>query len=174
MRRRAVFLDRDGTINKDPGYIHSPKLIRIYPAARRGLKLLADNNFLLFVVTNQSGLGRGYFTPEELAAVHLKLEAELRRDGITLDEIVYCPHHPDDGCVCRKPSPYLVRELAGRYGVDCHSSFFVGDKLTDVLTGYNSGCRTVLLALPEEVEELRRMKDWREPDYIAEIGRAHV
>lgn len=167
MTRRAVFLDRDGTINPDPGYINSPERLRIFPAARRGLRLLAENKFLLFVVTNQSGLGRGYFQEEDLEAVHRKLGTELQRDGITLTEIVYCPHHPDDGCVCRKPSPYLVQKLAAAHGIDLGGSFFVGDKLVDVLTGFNAGCRAVLLASPDQFPELRRMKEWREPDYIA-------
>ena len=167
MKKKAIFLDRDGTINPDPGYIDSPEKFRIYPAARIGLKLLYQNNYLLFVVSNQSGLGRGYFPEESLKAIHEKLEDELLESGVRLAEIVYCPHHPEDGCHCRKPSPYLVMELAERYKIDLAGSYFIGDKVSDVVTGINSGCSSVLLASPEQLPGLKEMKDWADPDYIA-------
>lgn len=165
--KRGVFLDRDGTINADIGYLHSPEECRVYPAARRGLKLLAEKGFLLFIVTNQSGVGRGYFPASAVEAVHRKIEAELGRDGVRLAGISYCPHRPDGGCRCRKPSPRLVLDLAGRHGVDPARSFFVGDKLSDVETGRRAGCRTVLLASPGELARMRRLEEWREPDRIA-------
>ncbi len=166
--RRAVFLDRDGTINADTGYIRSPSELHIFPAARRGLSLLVENGFLLFVVTNQSGIGRGYFSLEEMEAVNRKLEEDLGREGIFLEEIAYCPHHPADGCACRKPSPYLIEKLAVENGVDLNGSFFIGDKPSDVLTGSNAGCRTVLLAPLSRVTKMRELKEWREPDFTAE------
>lgn len=167
MKRIAVFLDRDGTINFDPGYLSSPRQLRVFPAARKGLKLLQKKGFLLFVVTNQSGLGRGFFTRQNLEAIHHRLEEKLGEEGVRLEEIVYCPHRPDEGCDCRKPSPKLVREIAGKYDIDLKKSFFVGDKILDVLTGINAGCRTVLLAPSEEIPRLRQEKEWKEPDYIA-------
>ena len=163
-----MFLDRDGTIHPDTGYLHSPAEVEIYPAARRGLKLLAEQGFLLFLVTNQSGVGRGYFSAEAVESVHRKIESELARDGVRLSGIAYCPHRPDAGCRCRKPSPYLVEELAARHGVDTGRSYFVGDKISDVLAGANAGCRTVLLASPRREAELRRQSGWREPGRVAE------
>ena len=167
MRRRAVFLDRDGTINADTGYLHSPSDLAIFPAALRGLRLLAENQFLLFVVTNQSGIGRGYFSEEEMETVHRKLRSDLGREGVVLEGIAYCPHRPEDGCACRKPSPRLIEKLAAENAVDLDRSFMVGDKLSDVLTGRNAGCRTVLLARPERLERMRELPDWREPDCVA-------
>lgn len=168
MKRIAVFLDRDGTINFDPGYLSSPRQLRIFPAARKGLKLLREKGFSLFIVTNQSGIGRGFFSRRDLDAVHKKLLGELEKDGIAIREIAFCPHHPDEGCDCRKPSPEMVHRLADKYDIDLKKSFFVGDKPLDVLTGINAGCGTVLLAEPEKLSELRRRKEWVEPDYIAE------
>lgn len=167
MMRRAIFLDRDGTINPDSGYIDSPEKIRIYPAARLGLRLLYQHDYLLFVVTNQSGVGRGYFPEEALESIHQKLVSEIERDLVKLTDIVYCPHHPDDRCKCRKPSPHMVLRLADRYGIDLVGSYFIGDKISDVLTGKNAGCESILLAAQSQISDLRDMKEWIEPDYIA-------
>lgn len=167
MKQTAVFLDRDGTINYDPGYISSPSELYVFPAARKGLKLLQEKGFLLFVVTNQSGVGRGFFTQRDLEAVHQKLEDELKEDGIYLKGIAVCPHHPDEGCDYRKPSPKLVYEIADKFEIDLKQSFFVGDKILDVLTGSNAGCQTILLATPEQLNQLKQEPDWQEPDYIA-------
>jgi len=167
MIRRAVFLDRDGTINPDSGYIDCPEKIRIFPAARSGLSLLSQYGYLLFVVTNQSGVGRGFFPESALEPIHRKLLNELERDGIKLMEIVYCPHHPDEKCKCRKPSPNLVIGLAERYGIDLAASYFIGDKICDILTGKNAGCGSILLTDRSQLPGLRRMEEWVEPDYIA-------
>jgi len=167
MMRRAVFLDRDGTINPDSGYIDSPEKIRLFPSARSGLRLLYQHDFLLFVVTNQSGVGRGYFPEEALEPIHRKLLSEIEREGVKLTEIVYCPHHPDDKCECRKPSPYMVLELAGRYGIDLAESYFIGDQIIDVLTGITAGCLSILLTDSTKLPGLGKRKEWLEPDYIA-------
>jgi histidinol-phosphate phosphatase family protein len=164
--KKGVFLDRDGTLHPDPGYLHSPDEVEIYPAARRGLKLLTENGFLLFLVTNQSGVGRGYFPVSAMESVHRKIGSELGKDGVRLAGIAYCPHHPDAGCRCRKPSPYLVEVLADRHEVDTRQSYFVGDKISDILAGRDAGCRTVLLASPCQLAELRREEDWWEPDLV--------
>ena len=163
-----MFLDRDGTIHPDTGYLHSPDECRIYPAARRGMKLLAEKGFLLFIVTNQSGVGRGYFPAAVVEAVHRKIEAELKKDGISLAGIAYCPHRPEEGCRCRKPSPGMVLDLARRYGVDPGRSYLVGDKISDIETGRAAGCRTVLLAPEKRPAGPRRPPAGRKPDRVEE------
>lgn len=166
MKKVAVFLDRDGTINIDTGYVSSPEDFDFLPAAKKGLKLLQENGFLLFIVTNQSGLNRGFFTLHDLGKIHSKLEEELAEEGVRLEKIFFCPHHPDERCECRKPSPAAVLQIAEQYGIDLRKSFFIGDKVTDVRTGINAGCRSILLASPEEVSRLKREGDWQEPDYV--------
>ncbi len=164
---RAVFLDRDGTIHPDTGYLHHPDEVAIYPAARRGMKLLADRDFLLFLVTNQSGVGRGYFPAGAVERVHEKIVAELAADGIGLAGIAYCPHRPDEGCRCRKPAPGMILDLAARHGVDLARSYMVGDQPTDIEAGRRAGCRTVLLAGTRELSGWRRQEGWRDPDWVA-------
>jgi len=93
--------------------------------------------------------------------------SEIEKEGVKLTEIVYCPHHPDDKCECRKPSPYLVLRLADCYKIDLVGSYFVGDKISDVLTGKNAGCGSILLADHSQLPDLREMREWIEPDYIA-------
>lgn len=165
--RRAVFLDRDGTIHPDTGYLHNPDEVKIYPAARRGMKLLADQGFLLFLVTNQSGVGRGYFPAAAVERVHGKIVRELARDGVSLAGIAYCPHRPDEGCRCRKPAPGLILGLAARHGVDPARSYMVGDKLTDIEAGRRAGCRTVLVAAAGELSGSRRQESRPDPDRVA-------
>ena len=165
MKKPAVFLDRDGTINFDSGYLSSPTDLNIFPAAIQGLKLLSEEGFPLFIVTNQSGLARGYFSESALRKIHRRLLGDLKREGVIIEEIAVCPHHPDEGCDCRKPSPLLVRQLAARHGLDLNRSFFVGDKMTDVRTGINAGCRTVLIA-PSTRRGEAEGED--KPDYVAQ------
>ena len=167
MKRAAVFLDRDGTINYDPGYLSSPDDLVVFPAARQGLKLLAKMGYPLFVVTNQSGLGRGYFDPLSLEAIHRKLECELAEDGVKFEEIAYCPHRPDESCSCRKPSPEMIFKLAAAHDIDLPASFLIGDSPSDIETGRRAGCRTILLADRRAANRLRKDERWFEPDYMA-------
>lgn len=167
MKPPAVFLDRDGTINYDPGYLSSPEDLRLLPRVQNGLSLLSRNKFLLFVVTNQSGIGRGYFTPEQLEEVNNKLIEKLAEDGIIFTEFACCPHRPEDNCSCRKPSPRMVLDLARNYSLDLSRSYFIGDKITDIQAGKNAGCRTVLIASPEKKKLLRGDRSWTAPDYTA-------
>ncbi len=164
--KRGVFLDRDGTIHPDTGYLHSPDDCILYPAARRGLKLLSDSGFLLFVVTNQSGVGRGYFTESAVEEVHRKIARDLADGGVSLAGIAYCPHRPDEGCRCRKPAPGMILDLAGRHGVELAKSYLIGDKISDILAGRAAGCRTVLLAEAGKLDRLRGRDEWREPDRV--------
>lgn len=143
MKKRAVFLDRDGTINIDKGYVGNPEDIELLPGTVEGLKLLKENDFLLIVVTNQSGVGRGYYTQKDVEEVHAHLNELLAPEGVQIDRFYYCPHLPEEGCCCRKPSAEMVLAGAKFYNIDLPGSFFVGDKTIDVQAGLAAGCQTV-------------------------------
>jgi len=110
---KAVFLDRDGTLNIDPGYVRKIEDFELYPNVIKALKLL--KNFQLFIITNQSGIGRGYYTEKDFHKFNNHLIAELRKEGINIKETFYCPHHPDEECDCRKPSTRFIKEAAKKY-----------------------------------------------------------
>ncbi len=130
--RPAVFLDRDGTLVHDGGYLHRPEDYRRLPGVAEGLAVLRDAGFRLVVVTNQSGIGRGYFGSAELARFQRTLEEDFRTFGVELDGTYVCPHRPDQGCGCRKPRPGLVRRAIRELGLDPARSFAVGDRPRDV------------------------------------------
>jgi D-glycero-D-manno-heptose 1,7-bisphosphate phosphatase len=162
MNQRAVFLDRDGVINDHIRYVNTPDDLILFPGAGKALKRLRDANFRVFVVTNQGGVGLGYMTEENLHAVHQKMKEELAREGAVIDEIVYCPHKPREGCACRKPSPTMIIDLANRYGIDVTQSFMVGDRETDIEAGIKAGTKTVLIG-----------KGPSQADYVVpDLGRA--
>jgi histidinol-phosphate phosphatase family protein len=134
--KRAVFLDRDDTIMADVVYCKDPEDVRLLPGAAEGIRSLADAGFMIVIATNQSGLGRGLFTEEELRAVNDQLRVELRARGADYDALYYCPHRPEDGCDCRKPKPGLLLRAASILGVDLHSSYCIGDRSWDVEAGH--------------------------------------
>lgn len=142
---RAVFIDRDDTINKDVPYCKHPDEFELLPKVAEGIKLLNEHGFKIIVVTNQSGIARGYFSEEMLQKIHEKMINELEQKGAFIDAIYYCPHHPDDNCDCRKPKPGLILRAANEHNIDLKRSFMVGDKLEDVEAGKRAGCMTVLV-----------------------------
>jgi len=144
--RRAVFLDRDKTLNEDPGYISHPDKLFLLPGVGEGLRQLHDAGYLLVVISNQSGVGRGYYTEEDLSAVHARLLALLSAQGVLLDGAYYCMHTPADQCACRKPEPGMILQAARELGIDLAQSVMVGDKVSDVEAGRRAGCATVLIA----------------------------
>ena len=143
--RPAVFLDRDGTLIEDVGYPRDPETVRLVDGAPEALAALRRAGFALVVVSNQSGIGRGFVTREEAKAVHERFLRELRARGVELDDVRYCPHTPEDACTCRKPATGLLLDAARELGLDLARSFMVGDKPGDVEAGRAAGCRTVLL-----------------------------
>jgi len=149
MSHHAVFLDRDGTINIDPGYIGKPELVQLFSEVPEGLKELKKLDFKLVVISNQSGIARGYFKAEDVEAVNARINELLKKDGFAIDAFYYCPFHPDfnspEECQCRKPSPKLVFIAAKELDIDLTKSYFVGDMITDVECGINAGTKTVLL-----------------------------
>ena len=159
MASRAVFLDRDGTMAKDVQYCRSPEDFELFPDTAKAIKLLREHGFKIIVLTNQSGIARGYFTEETLAKIHDKMENELAKEGAFVDAIYYCPHHPDDNCDCRKPKPKMVLQAAKDYNIDLSQSFVIGDLQMDIELGKTVGCNTILLSQKQNSEQT--------PDYIA-------
>jgi histidinol-phosphate phosphatase family protein len=145
-KQRAVFLDRDGTVIHDTGYLRQPQEVLLLPGAGEALGRLRKQGFLLIVVSNQSGIGRGLMTAAEAAAVHDRVVAELARYDVCLDAAYYCPHTPDDGCPCRKPSPEMLLRAAAEFNLDLAGSYLVGDKTSDIEAGQRAGCRTILMS----------------------------
>ena len=117
------------------------------PGVGEALSLLRQHGFMLVVVTNQSGIGRGYFTEEDLGQIHDKMCWELAQQGVSLDGIFYCPHHPDKGCECRKPRPGLLLNASRDLGIDLTRSFMIGDQASDAEAARAAGCRSVLVGV---------------------------
>lgn len=145
----AVFLDRDGTMARDVPYCSKPEDLELLPTVAEGIRLLNHHGFKTVIVTNQSGIARGYFTEEMLHRIHQKLRDDLAKIGAFIDAIYYCPHHPDDQCQCRKPNAGLLYRAASELQIDLASSYIIGDKLLDVAAAEKAGCRVVLVPSSE-------------------------
>jgi len=143
--RSAVFLDRDGTLNVERHYLCRPDQFELFPGVGEALRRLTDVGLRLFVVTNQSGIGRGYFTVQELEAVHSRMRELLSPQGVRFEQIYVAPESPGQPSRYRKPSPQALLDARDAYGVDLARSFMVGDKWIDVETGQNAGCAANLL-----------------------------
>jgi D-glycero-D-manno-heptose 1,7-bisphosphate phosphatase len=141
MRTAFVFLDRDGTLVRDTGYPHRPEDYALLPGAVEGAQLLARAGYALAIVTNQSGIGRGRFGPDDLARFQALLMADLAAGGVALAATLVCPHAPDDDCACRKPAPGLLLRARDELGADLGASWMVGDGARDVEAARRAGCR---------------------------------
>lgn len=148
---RAVFLDRDGTINVDKGYVHSPKDFELLPGSVEGLRLLQDNGFLLIIITNQSGIGRQYFTESEYLEFQCWVAEELDKNGIHIDAQYYCPHIDEDDCYCRKPRTGLFEKAAKDFNIDWGKSYAIGDRMRDLTVCGEKDMRGYLISTEEEI-----------------------
>ena len=166
--RGAVFLDRDGTINEEVSYLDDPARLSLIPGAAEGIRLLNEAGILVIVVSNQAGVGRGYFPVETVEAIHRRLAKQLTRYHARFDAIYYCPHHPSEGCDCRKPKTGMLLQATREYGVDIEQSVIVGDKASDLKAGQRAGCRTVLVltGYGEGTRKILESSSFR-PDFIA-------
>ncbi len=149
---RAVFLDRDGTINEEVGYLKSLDMLKLIPGVGAAIKRLNNAGFKVVIITNQSGVARGYFPESLVEAAHDLLMTLLRAEGAVIDGIYYCPHHPTAGsskytvvCDCRKPATGLLDRATRDLDIDLASSFMVGDKWIDVELGHRAGARSILV-----------------------------
>jgi D-glycero-D-manno-heptose 1,7-bisphosphate phosphatase len=143
--KRAVFLDRDGTINVDRNYLSDPAQLELIPGAGPALRRLMDAGFLLFIVTNQSGIGRGYYTLADMHAVNDRLCAELAKGGVRFEKIYFAPEAPEEPSRGRKPSPQFLFDARDEFGLDLSQSYMVGDKLIDMECGWNAGVKKSIL-----------------------------
>ncbi|MBM4248573.1 MAG: HAD family hydrolase [Euryarchaeota archaeon] len=168
--RKAVFVDRDGTLNVNIDYLSDPAGYRLYPGAAEGLRLLRERGFLIIVVTNQSGIGRGLFDERALGRVHDKMRADLANGGASIDGLYFCPHRPDEGCDCRKPKTAMFERAIRDHGIDPARSFVIGDMGMDVEAGKRIGARTALVPEPKNREKtLADMGRWPfRPDFVGE------
>jgi D-glycero-D-manno-heptose 1,7-bisphosphate phosphatase len=177
MKQRAIFIDRDGALNEEVGYITELSQFRLYGFSARAVKLINDAGRLAIVTTNQAGIARGLFSENFLAQLHGRMEAVLRRQGARLDAIYYCPHHPEFGdapyrrdCDCRKPKPGLLERAARDFGLDLPECFMIGDRYRDIETGHVVGARSVMtLTGHGRAEYQARRASWpRPPERVAE------
>jgi D-glycero-D-manno-heptose 1,7-bisphosphate phosphatase len=174
---RAVFIDRDGTISEEVGYVNHPSRFRIFPYSGAAIKLLNDNDWLAILVTNQAGVARGYFSEEMIATIHDQLQRALNSEGAQLDAIYYCAHHPSVGeppyrydCDCRKPKPGLIHRAAEEFDVDLGKSWMVGDRYNDIELARNAGVRSALVLSGYGRGEWEHQRArWKyEPDLVSE------
>ncbi len=165
----TIFLDRDGTLNPDPGYIKSPDQFELFPGVPEALAKLKRAGARLIIVTNQSGVARGLMSQDDLAAIHAKLNALLDRAGASLDAIYFCPHHPNDGCDCRKPNRGMIDQAVRERGVDLERAYLIGDHVRDIELAKCIGARSILVTTgvvrPHELEGLSATM--LNPDWIA-------
>ncbi|MBU4444368.1 D-glycero-beta-D-manno-heptose 1,7-bisphosphate 7-phosphatase [bacterium] len=170
MKHKAIFIDRDGTINVDVHYLDDPDKFEMYPGVGEGVKKLKDKGFKIIVITNQSGIARGYFIEKQLWNIHEIMKKEFQEFDVVLDGIYYCPHHPNDKCDCRKPNTGLFEKAIKEHDIDVKKSYMLGDKTLDVGAGKKIGARTVLVPEPHIRDELLSNKnEWEYgPDYIAD------
>ena len=144
-KKKAIFLDRDGTLNRDFGYVYRIEQLELLPGVVEALTLFRDAGFLLIVVTNQSGVGRGFYTKEDAAVFNKALAEILEKKGIKIAEFYTCYHSPEENCICRKPSPYLIKKAIKDFNIDTQTSFLFGDKESDIQCGENVPVATFLI-----------------------------
>jgi D-glycero-D-manno-heptose 1,7-bisphosphate phosphatase len=149
---KAVFLDRDGVITVDLGYVHLIEDLKLLPGAVEAIKRFNAAGFLVVIVTNQSGVARGYYTENAVKRFNRHLVSELKEHGAKIDAVYYCPHHREGAvkkymkdCDCRKPKPGMLLRAAREHCIDLKGSWMVGDKVSDVLAGKAAGCRTIII-----------------------------
>jgi D-glycero-D-manno-heptose 1,7-bisphosphate phosphatase len=177
MRRRAIIMDRDGTVCEEVGYVNHVDRVRLLPRSAEAILAANEAGFQTVVVTNQAGVARGYFAESLVDEVHDRVRELLAQNGARLDGIYYCPHHPEVGtaayrraCSCRKPSPGMLERARDEMGIDLAASYMIGDSIKDVEAGHRAGATTVLvLSGYGKGEWTHQAHAWPvQPDYVAE------
>lgn len=156
---RAVFLDRDGVLNLDRGYVHQPADLQLLPGVPEALATLKARGFLLVVITNQSGVARGFYDVDAVDAFHAAMQQALKPAGVQLDAFYLCPHL--DGCDCRKPKPGMVLQAAREHSIDLNQSYLVGDKVSDIVCAISAGVTPI---------QVKRDSEAKHPGALAQVG----
>lgn len=171
----AIFMDRDGTVSEEVGYMYNAGLFQPFPWTGQAIRKINESGMKAILVTNQSGLGRGYFTEDTLSAVHSVLKAELSRSEAHLDAIYYCPHLPDAGCECRKPSPGMLMKAAREFDINLKESYVIGDRYLDIRMAHSVGAHGILVLTGDGGSELEKRKnevvqpDWVSPNLLTAV-----
>jgi D-glycero-D-manno-heptose 1,7-bisphosphate phosphatase len=173
---RAIFIDRDGTLNEDIGYVSSPNQLMLYPWTAEAVRLINNSEHKAIVITNQSGIARGMYTEDVLARIHSRMIKELAREGARIDAVYYCPHHPAVGdppyrgaCRCRKPQTGMLDAASLEHNIDLARSFVIGDKASDIELAERAGARGALVMTGYGSETLAHRDRWPcKPAIIAE------
>lgn len=176
-KRPAFFLDRDGTVAEEVGYMNHPSRFRLYPFAAEAIRRIRAADYAAVVITNQAGVARGYFPEDVIREVNDKMTRELSAGGTKLDGVYYCPHHPDVGeppyrkkCDCRKPKPGMINRAVEELGLERNGSVIVGDRYTEVQMAHDLGLRAALVLTGYGRGEYEYLRErWpRQPDWVAE------
>jgi D-glycero-D-manno-heptose 1,7-bisphosphate phosphatase len=169
-KRRAVFLDRDGTISEEMGYANHLSRFSIFPYAAKAILRLNEAGLAVIVVTNQSGVARGFFPESLIQEIHAKMERELAAGGAHVDGIYYCPHIRDDNCNCRKPLPGMLERAAAEHNLELKGSVLVSDRYDDIAMAHGVGCEGILVlsGYGRGEYEWKRHKWPRQPDSVVE------
>lgn len=159
--KKAIFLDRDGTLIEDVGFLHEIKKLKIFPFTGEALSILKDAGFLLIVVTNQSGIGRGFFTETQMQQIHERIQQSLSKK---IDAFYFCPHLPTENCDCRKPNTGMIEQAIKDFSIDAESSWTIGDKAIDVELGVNARTKTAMVLTGYGNSELQKLH--KKPDIV--------
>ena len=167
---KAIFLDRDGTVSEEVGYMYDAGLYKLFPWTGDAIRRINESGFKAVLITNQSGVGRGYFPESTVHQVHDILKTELARYAAHLDAIYYCPHEPAADCECRKPKPGMLRQASRELDLDLANSYMIGDKYIDIETGHAAGAKTILLRTGYGTEQIAEhyASSPVQPDLIAD------
>lgn len=173
MLSQAVFLDRDGTLNEDPGYLGDPDEVKLLPGVLDGLFRLKNSGFKLIVISNQSGIARGLISEKDVINVNSQINVLLQEKDIQIDAFYFCPFHPDfnteEECKCRKPLPTMVFQAADEHKIDIRRSYLIGDSVQDIICGFNAGLKTILVKTGNGVESFSILqKENKLPSFVAE------
>ena len=171
----GLFLDRDGTINVERGYLSNPDEVELLPGAAQAIRAANEFGLPVIVITNQAGVARGYHTEADVNSVNARLKELLKAEGAKIDALYYCPHHPEVGnppyrkvCTCRKPKIGMLKMAEQSLGINLATSFVVGDKCSDIATGKNAGCGTVLVLTGYGRTEIEGCTGSKAPDHVGE------
>ncbi|MBI2655691.1 HAD family hydrolase [Candidatus Woesearchaeota archaeon] len=165
--RKAIFLDRDGTLNEDTLYPHKIEHFKLLPGVIEGLKKLSKD-YIFIIITNQSGIGRGIYTEEDFHNFNNHLVLKLKKEGIEIKKTYYCPHHPDEDCDCRKPHTKNIKDAAREFNIDIGDSWTIGDHTPDIKMGLDAGTKTIFMLTGHGKQHIDEIKGSLKPDYIAE------